>query len=125
MDIVLLIHSLVRFLVLLAAVVGIVKTVVSLVAKSAPAPSDRTLASAFLGLYDLQVLMGLLIIFLGGLTNALHPVVMFVGLVTAHALQAASRRSQGRNLDLLRLAFYVIPLAIILVGLAAINRLPV
>jgi hypothetical protein len=125
MDIVLLLHSIVRFLVLLAAVIGIVKTAISLVGKSEPAPSDRMVASAFLGLYDLQVLLGLLIIFLGGLSNALHPIIMFIGVVTAHALQAVSRRAQGMNVHWLRLAFYVVPLAIIVVGLAVINHLPV
>jgi hypothetical protein len=125
MDIVLLLHSLVRFLLLLAAVVGIVKTVINLAGKTEPAATDRTLASAFRGLYDLQVLLGLLIIFLGGLVNALHPVIMFIGVLTAHALQAMSRRAQGMNVHLLRLAFYVVPLAIILVGLAVINHLPV
>jgi hypothetical protein len=125
MDIVLLLHSAVRFLILLAAVVGIIKTAISLVSKRETDPTDRMIASAFRGLYDLQVLLGLLIIFLGGLSNALHPVVMFIGVVTAHALQAVSRRAQGTNVHLLRLAFYVVPLAIILVGLAIINHLPV
>ncbi len=125
MDIVLLLHSFVRFLLLLTAVAGIVTTVILLVRKSEPASSDRMLASAFRGLYDLQVLLGLLIIFLGGLVNALHPVIMFVGVLTAHVLQAMSRRARGANANLLRLAFYVIPLAIILVGLAVINHLPV
>ncbi len=124
MDIVLLVHSLVRFVVLLIAVVGIVKVLVNLVRKSEPAPSDRAIASAFLGVYDLQVLLGLLIIFLGGLTNALHPVVMFIGVVIAHGLQAMSRRSRGANVHLVRLIFYIVPLAIILVGLAIIGHLP-
>ncbi len=125
MDIVLLLHSLVRYLLLLAAIAGIVKTFFGIVRGGESSPSDRTLASAFLGLYDLQVLLGLLIIFLGGLINALHPVIMFIGVLSAHALQALSRRAQGTNLNLVRLAFYVVPLAIILVGLAIINHLPV
>ncbi len=124
MDIILLLHSIVRFVLLAIAVVGIIKTLMSLGRKGDPAPADRTIASAFLGVYDLQVLLGILIIFLGGLTNALHPIVMFVGVVTAHGLQAMSRRAQGASVHQARLAFYIVPLAIILIGLAIIGHLP-
>ena len=125
MDIVLLIHSLVRFAILIVAVVGIVMTLIALLQRKAAAPVDQTLASTFLGLYDLQVLLGLLIILLGGLTNAIHPVVMFVGLVIAHGLQTMVKRAPASNVHALRLTLYVVPLAIILIGLAVINRLPV
>ncbi len=125
MNIVLEIHSIVRFAVLLLAIVGIVLSVIALIQRKAPAKTDQTVGSIFLGLYDLQMLLGLLIILLGGLTNALHPVVMFVGLVVAHGVQSMSRRAEGMNLHTMRLVLYVLPLAIILVGLAAISRLPV
>jgi membrane-associated protease RseP (regulator of RpoE activity) len=125
MDIVSLIHSLVRFVILAIALVGIVKAVLSLAQKSALDKLDQTLAAAFLGLYDLQVLVGLLIILLGGLTNVIHPIVMFVGVALAHGLQAMSKRAAGANASLYRLAFYVAPLLVILVGLAAISHLPV
>lgn len=124
MDVVLLLHSLVRFVVLLIAIVGIIKVLLNLVQKSEPAPADRAIGSAFLGAYDLQVLLGLLIIFLGGLTNALHPIVMFIGVLSAHGLQAMSRRAEGANVHFIRLAFYVVPLLIILAGLAIIGHLP-
>ncbi len=124
MDIVLLLHSLVRFVLLIVAVVGIVVTLVALARQSAAAPMDRGIASGFVGLYDLQVLLGLLIILLGGLTNAVHPIVMFLGVIAAHGLQSAARRAEGTRLSLLRLALYIVPTAIILVGLAAISRLP-
>ena len=125
MDIVLLIHSLVRFAILIVAVVGIVMTLIALLQSKAPAPVDQTLSSIFLGLYDLQALIGMLIVLLGGLTNALHPVVMFVGLVIAHGLQTRVKRAPASNVHALRLILYIVPLAIILVGLAVINRLPV
>ncbi len=125
MDIVELIHSIVRFVILLVAIVGIVKALLSFAQKSAPDKLDQTLASAFVGLYDLQVLLGLLIILLGGLTNALHPIVMFIGLLLAHGLQAMTKRAQAANAPLYRLALFIAPLAIILVGLAVISHLPV
>jgi hypothetical protein len=143
MDLVLELHSFVRFLVLLAALIGLVVTLVSLLqrtpVRAATAPPtgqtivreprpqkiDQAVAGAFLGLYDLQVLLGLLIILLGGLTQAVHPIVMAAGVMAAHWLQILVKRAPESRVPMLRLAFYVVPLAIILVGLAVINHLPV
>ena len=125
MDIVLLLHSLVRFLILIAAVVGIVKALISLAQKRAADSLDQTAASAFLGLYDLQVLLGILIILLGGLTQAIHPIVMFIGVLLAHGLQSMTKRAEGPTMPVYRLGFYILPLLVILVGLASIGHLPV
>ena len=125
MDIVLLIHSLVRFLILLAALVGIIKALFSLVQKSKSDHLDQTVASAFLGLYDLQALLGVLIILLGGLSQAIHPIVMVVGLLLAHGLQSMVKRADGSAAPLYRLALYIVPLLVILVGLSTIGHLPV
>ncbi len=125
MDIVLLLHSLVRFVILLLAIVGIIKALIALVQKSVSGKLDQTLASAFTGLYDLQVLIGLLLILLGGLSEAVHPIVMFIGVVAAHGLQAMTKRAEGSNVTVYRLALYVVPLVVILVGLATIGHLPV
>ena len=125
MDIVLLLHSLVRFLILIAAVVGIVKALISFAQKRAADTLDQTMASAFLGLYDLQVLLGILIILLGGLTQAIHPIVMFIGVLLAHGLQSMTKRAEGPTMPVYRLGFYILPLLVILVGLASIGHLPV
>lgn len=125
MDIVLTLHSIVRFLVLAIALAGIVVSLLNLAQRSALARPGQILASAFVGMYDLQVLLGLLIILLGGLSNALHPVVMFVGVLVAHGIQSMSKRSGENASPLARLALFVVPLLIILVGLALIGRLPV
>ncbi len=125
MDIVLLLHSLVRFLILIAAIVGIVKALISLAQKSASDSLDQTVASVFLGLYDLQVLIGILIVLLGGLTQAIHPIVMLVGVLIAHGLQSMTKRAKGSNVPIYRLGFYILPLLVILIGLASIGHLPV
>lgn len=125
MNIVLELHSIVRFLVLLIAIVGIVLALVDLAQKKTPAKMVQTAGSIFVGLYDLQMLLGILVILLGGLKDPLHPVVMFIGLVVAHGLQRMTRRAEGTNLHMMRLGLYVVPLAIILLGLAVINHLPV
>ncbi len=125
MQIVTLLHSLVRFVILVVALVGLVKALIGLGQKGTGDKLDQTLASAFVGMYDLQVLLGVLIIFLGGLSEAIHPVVMFVGIVAAHGLQTMTKRGQGSQGLLYRLALYIVPLVIILFGLATIGRLPV
>ncbi len=125
MGIVLMIHSLVRFVILILAVAGIVITLVALAQKQAPGRTDQIVGSVFLGLFDLQMVLGLLVILLGGLVNAVHPIVMFVAIVSAHVLQMMTKRASSANAQWVRLAFYVVPLAIILVGLATIGRLPI
>jgi hypothetical protein len=125
LDIVVAIHSIVRFLILLAAAIGILKALATLVQKAKTDGLDQTVASAFLGLYDLQALLGVLIILLGGLSQAIHPIVMIVGLVLAHGLQSMVKRADGSTAAVYRLAFYIIPLVIILVGLSSIGHLPV
>jgi hypothetical protein len=125
MAIVLLIHSLVRFLILLAAFIGIVKALVSLIQKTQSDKLDQTIASAFLGLYDLQALLGVLIILLGGLSQAIHPIVMIIGILLAHGLQTMVKRAEGSSAAMYRLALYIVPLLVILVGLASIGHLPV
>ena len=123
MDIVLLLHLLVRYLVLLAAAIGLLKALYDLVFKIASERADSILATIFLGIFDLQAFLGLLIIFLGGLRGPLHPLLMFIALVTAHGLAAIIKRGAGANLKLLRVALYATPLAIILAALLIINRL--
>ncbi len=125
MEIVLLLHSIVRFVILVIAIVGLVKAIITLAQSSAADKLDQTLAAAFVGTYDLQMLLGILIIFLGGLTQAIHPVVMFVGIVAAHGLQSFTRRGEGQQAKLYRLLLYIVPLVIVLFGLATIGRLPI
>ncbi len=120
MDQILQIHSLVRFLILLVAVAGIIKTLAALLMKAKAERIDQVLASTFLGLYDVQALLGLLVIFLGGLSQALHPVVMIVGLAAAHGLQSMTRRATESQIHVRRLALYIVPLVIILIGLAVL-----
>ena len=124
MDIVLLLHSLVRFVILLVAVVGVIKVLIALVQKTKPDQIDQMLASAFTGLYDLEVLLGLLLILLGGLTQAIHPIVMFIGVLLAHGLQVMTKRAEGTRATMYRLALFIVPLVVILVGLATIGHLP-
>ena len=125
MGIVLGIHSIVRFLILLAAIVGVVKALIGLAQRGKADQMDQTIASVFVGLYDLQALLGILIILLGGLSQAIHPIIMIIGLVVAHGLQTMVKRADGSMAAMYRLGLYIIPLLIILAGLATIGHLPV
>lgn len=124
-TIVLAIHSLVRFILLLVALAGLVKAIIGLAQKAKADQTERVLSSAFVGLYDLQVLLGILIIFVGQTTEFVHPIVMFVGVVAAHGLQAMGKHAEGQPARMLRVGLYGVPLLIILFGLMVIGRLPI
>lgn len=87
MDIVLTLHSLVRWLLLLVAVVALVKFTLGYAQKQPFRPMDRGLMSAFTGLMDSQVLLGLILLFgLGGINRFRmeHAVAMLIAVVLAH-----------------------------------------
>lgn len=124
MNIVFLLHSLVRFALLLVVLLGLIRAIIALAKRAAPAQVDQTLATVFVGLFDLQALLGLLIILLGGLLGPLHPLLMFIALVFAHWMQSIAKQSQGVTVSQVRIAMYAVPLAIILFSLALIGHLP-
>ena len=125
MEFVLSIHSLVRYVVLLAAGIGLIKAVMNLGLKNLSQAADPILATIFLGLFDLQAFLGILVIFLGGLRGPLHPLLMFIALVIAHVIGTSVKRGASANLNWLRLALYSAPLAIILVALLIIDKLKI
>ena len=123
MDIVLLLHSLVRYLVLLSAITGLIKALSASLTQSPPDSIDRILTIVFLGLLDLQTLLGILVILLGGLSGPLHPLLMLIALALAHWLGTLVRRAPETTQRSLRLALYGAPLAIILLALAILGQL--
>jgi hypothetical protein len=66
MDILLSIHSIVRWLIVIVGVIALVKFVIGLAQKSAFGKMDRGLSSGFSGLMDLQVTLGLLYFLITG-----------------------------------------------------------
>lgn len=84
-------HSIIRWVVILAAVAAIVKLVIGLVQKSDYDKMTRGLVSAFAGLMDTQLLLGLLFFVWNGMEGAGFPrhrwehlVLMTVAVVVAH-----------------------------------------
>lgn len=117
MEFVLGAHSVGRYLVLLAAAIGVIKSLVNLAMRSSGTGADPIIATVFVGLFDVQAFLGVLIILLGGLRGPLHPLFMFIALVLAHVLSTTVKRSNQLPVNILRLALYAAPLAIILLGL--------
>ncbi len=91
MNILLMIHSIVRWLIVLVAVVAIVKFALGWLQGGAFKGMDRGLSSGFSGLLDLQVTLGLILMVWTGLTGAgfpmfriEHATTMVIAAVVAH-----------------------------------------
>jgi hypothetical protein len=124
-ETVLLAHSFLRFGVLAAVLAGLSVTAVACLQKRAASRMDGFLATLFLGLYDIQALLGLVLLASGRLRSHLHATVMLLGVVFAHILFRSVRSAPPEGSWSKRLLFYLLPFLCILVGLAVIGHLPV
>ncbi len=88
MGFVLEIHGLIRWLVALAALVAIVKFAIGWLQKKPYTAADRGIMSAYTGLMDLNLLLGLILLFgLGGgfpMYRIEHATTMIIAIVVAH-----------------------------------------
>jgi uncharacterized membrane protein YphA (DoxX/SURF4 family) len=91
MDTLLAIHSFVRWIIMLVALVAIVKFAIGWAANSLFKGMDRGLASGFSGLMDLQVLLGLVYFIWNGIVvtgfpmyRILHMITMLIAAAVAH-----------------------------------------
>ncbi|XXF79898.1 hypothetical protein P2318_09170 [Myxococcaceae bacterium GXIMD 01537] len=116
-------HSGLRYLVLLVGVAAIVYFAVGLATKRPVTKAVRILGSAYAGLLDLQVLLGIVLVAMGRYYPQLigHIVMMLLAAGVAHGLLVANRRrpQPGYLLPLLAVA---ISLALIAGGIMAIGR---
>ena len=119
-------HSGVRFLVLLAAVVALAYFTFGLVTRQTPGRGARVVGSIFIGLLDLQVLLGAVLVLLWPWYPALagHLAMMILAVITAHVLLAINRR-RARPGFALSFAAVGVALLLILGGIYAIRRDPV
>lgn len=92
MAILLEIHSILRWILVIVALIAIIKFLIGLVQKGEFDKMDRGLLSGFSGLVDLQVLLGVLYLLLSGFGGAgfpmfriEHSVTMLLAAVVAHA----------------------------------------
>jgi hypothetical protein len=87
----LMIHSIVRWLIVIVAFAAIIKFAIGAFTGGAFKPADRGLSSAFSGLMDLQVLLGLVYFIWSGIVSSAWPgyrfehlTVMLVAAAVAH-----------------------------------------
>jgi len=85
-------HSIVRWIIVVVGLVALVKFLIGLVRRSAFDKMDRGLSSGFSGLMDLQFTLGLLYFLITGFTGAgfpayriEHAIIMFAATGVAHA----------------------------------------
>lgn len=86
LDFILDVHSINRWLIVLIGVVAAIKFLVGWLGKSDYQPIDRTLMSAYTGLLDLQLILGIILLIGWGLAQYRieHAVTMIIALVLAH-----------------------------------------
>lgn len=118
-------HSGLRYLVLLAALAAIVWFTYALITRRPVDRSLRILGSSFVGLVDLQIVLGLGVLLARPWYPALigHLVMMVVAAAVIHATLVVNRKKAQPTWSL-PLAGVVIGLALILGGIMAIGRGP-
>jgi hypothetical protein len=129
MDFIVGLHSLVRWLVVIAAVAAIIRYVIDLVGKSPDAEMGRKLMLAYTILLDVNVLLGIILI-VGraiGVGQILpvwieHAITNFVALIVAHIFAARSRKmDDAKRAAKWRLGGVVISILMIVAGVAVIG----
>jgi len=125
MVILLEIHSILRWLIVIAGLVAIVKFLTGWARKSAFEKMDRGLSSGFSGLMDLQVTLGLLYFLITGfggvgfpMFRIEHLVTMLLAAAVAHA-PSMFRKAANKH----AVAFYAVLGALVLVVIG-VYRLP-
>lgn len=91
MDLILTFHSIIRWIIMVVAVLAIVKFAIGWAGNSLFKAMDRGLASGFSGLMDLQVLLGLIYFIWNGIAvtgfpfyRILHMIIMLGAVAVAH-----------------------------------------
>src|SRR5665213_4192018 len=117
-------HSGLRYVILLVALAALIALAYSVVTGGAPLAARR-LTTAFAGLLDLQIVLGIALVMGGIFPDAVtgHLILMVFAAVVTHAAFligqhiATDRRELG-----MRLGGIVVALALIVVGIMAIGR---
>ncbi|HEX2093203.1 MAG TPA: hypothetical protein VHG28_12410 [Longimicrobiaceae bacterium] len=118
-------HSGLRYLVLLAGVVALGYLAYGLATRRPHDRPARIVTAVFVGLLDLQLLLGILTLQVRPVYPALtgHIVMMVLAAVAAHGLSVAGKRSaEPRRRYALSLAGVAVALLLIVGGITAIGR---
>lgn len=126
MDTVFTIHSYVRYLVLLAGAGAVITALIGWRSAGLPPRAERALSGAFVGLLDLQVVLGVLLLltgfpFYGALTG--HLFMMLIAAAAAHGTSVmARRREPARSGSPVRTIGFLLAMLLIVGGIMAIQR---
>ena len=125
MNVVLMVHSIVRWLVVLVAVIAVVRYALVMAGKAQSSGMERGLMSGYTGLLDLNVLLGVILIIGLGEWEAVqieHAVTNIIGVVVAHFFAQRAKKIEDPKLKArTNLLGVVISLAIIVVGVAFVG----
>jgi hypothetical protein len=127
MNILLMIHSILRWVILLVAVIAIVVFLVSWLRRSQLQGVDRGLMSGFSGLMDLQASIGIVLLIWGGLTGLGFPAYRIEhGLIMVLAAVVAHLSARWKNVEepLRYRNYFLIILGSLLLVLIGISILP-
>jgi uncharacterized membrane protein YphA (DoxX/SURF4 family) len=124
MNILLMIHSINRWLIVLVALAAIVKFALGWQQRQTFTSQDRALASAFAGLMDLQFLLGVILLFGLGMNDRFrmeHAVTMLFAVIVAHL--PAMWRSAPDDLRFRNTLFAIVgSLLLIIAGVARLQQ---
>ncbi len=118
-------HSGLRYLVLLGGVAAFLYFAYAVATKKGDERTAGILGSAFVGLLDLQALLGIVMVVMGTFYPALigHLVMMIGAAVIAHVAMAMGRKAADpAKANRLRLIGVVVALLLIVGGISAIGR---
>jgi hypothetical protein len=124
MDILLMLHSILRWIILLIAVIAIVKFALGWLQGGAFKGMDRGLMSGFSGLMDLQVTLGIVLLLWSGFTGdgfpiarIAHGVTMIIAAVVAH-LSARWKNADDKTRFRNNLFVIIAALVLVMIGIA-------
>ena len=118
------IHGLIRWLVALVAVIGIVKFALGWLQKLPYTSMDHGLMSGYIGLLDLNFLLGLIILIFGGGFNSQrieHAGTMFIAIAIAHSSAAWRKSDDAQKKFRNNLIVVVVSLIFIFVGVVRLR----
>jgi hypothetical protein len=123
------IHSLLRWVVLAAAVVALVVAALAWFGSATTDRQGRLATLVFVIAIDVQVVLGIVIYLAGNAwQNATtqikieHPVMMLLALAVSHLAAARARRSSGHSAARLRTISIAVSLLLILLGIPWVRR---
>ena len=117
-------HSGIRYAVLLAGVLAALAAIAGLARVAGAYRPAALLGTIFVGLVDLQVVVGLVLLIVRGFYPQLigHVMTMIVAVIVAHGFAVAAKKREPERASGVRLVGVAITLALIAAGIMAIGR---